>query len=150
MDTTIIEPDGWCEKCGRPFLEPLTHKGAKKGGNKKKFCSEACQKSVAGTRGWYRSGKERELQNMYGLTLEEFQRMYDEQDGLCAICQQPERQRGRGGAVRLLCVDHNATTGRVRALLCAQCNLAVGNFRENPMWFEKAAEYVRRWNVEGP
>lgn len=90
------------------------------------------------------------LMKAYGITSDQYNQMLEDQGAVCAICGEPETQMVRGKTLRRLCVDHNSTTGRVRALLCAQCNLAVGNFRENPEWFEKAAEYVRFWNQEEP
>ena len=56
----------------------------------------------------------------------------------------------RRKTLRRLCVDHNAKTGKVRALLCAQCNLGIGNSQEHPEWFEAAASYLRFWNTEEP
>ena len=71
--------------------------------------------------------------------------MYDEQDGVCAICLQPETLLHQNGNVRRLVVDHNHETDEVRALLCTKCNLMVGNSLDNPELLERAAEYLRRF-----
>ena len=65
-----------------------------------------------------RSGK---LRRAFGLTLEQYQEMFEAQGGLCALCNQ-EGQR------RLLAVDHDHVTGRIRGLLCHICNTALGKF----------------------
>jgi len=39
-------------------------------------------------------------------------------------------------------VDHNHTTGKVRGILCQQCNQAIGLFKDNIFIIEKAAEYL--------
>jgi hypothetical protein len=58
------------------------------------------------------------------------------QNGLCAICKiVPPRGR--------LCVDHNHVTGKIRGLLCDGCNMAIGNFREDPVRMKRAIEYLR-------
>ena len=53
---------------------------------------------------------------VYGLSDDEYQRLWDEQKGLCALCKKP----------RTLVVDHDHTTGRVRGLLCYGCNGGLG------------------------
>lgn len=55
----------------------------------------------------------------------------------CAICGSP-----RGA--RSLHVDHDHTTGKVRALLCGNCNKGIGNFQEDPDLLLAAAMYVLR------
>jgi len=59
----------------------------------------------------------------YGLTPEDYARMYDIQDGRCAACGDPQD---------VLCIDHNHTTNVVRELLCARCNKAIG-YIEHPL-----------------
>jgi hypothetical protein len=69
----------------------------------------------------------------YGITPEDYERMYAEQGGRCAICQ-VERPR--------LLVDHNHTTRAVRGLLCRACNFALGFLRDNPVSAAAAAAYL--------
>ena len=64
----------------------------------------------------------------YGITLEEYEEMLDEQGGTCACCDAEPSERDRGGR---LAVDHCHETGRVRALLCQGCNLAVGHLKDD-------------------
>lgn len=75
----------------------------------------------------------------YGITVEDYQRLFAEQGGVCAIC-------GRA-TDRTLHVDHNANTGVVRQLLCAGCNLGLGCFIENPAALRAAAEYLEKHNA---
>lgn len=71
----------------------------------------------------------------YGLSLEEYQELYDKQKGRCASC----------GKKRKLVVDHCHTSGKVRALLCGGCNTALGMLEENPELLERLASYIRRF-----
>jgi recombination endonuclease VII len=80
------------------------------------------------------------LKAKYGLTLEAYGAMVEQQNGVCAICQ--ESPRGHR-----LDVDHDHTTGRVRGLLCDRCNRMLGQGRENPALLEAGVRYLRSFNV---
>lgn len=74
---------------------------------------------------------------LYGLTAEEYQTIYDFQGGTCAIC-----QRARG-IRRKLSVDHCHTTGEVRGLLCSTCNSKVlGHLRDDVKALYRAVDYL--------
>jgi hypothetical protein len=45
----------------------------------------------------------------------------------------------------LWCVDHDHATGRVRGLLCAACNAALGLLQDNPRVILSAADYLLKW-----
>lgn len=54
----------------------------------------------------------------YGITLEEYEELFKLQKGRCKICNKKSKIR--------LPVDHDHKTGRVRGLLCSNCNLLLG------------------------
>ena len=81
------------------------------------------------------------LWEQYKMTLAEYQVLYDEQGGVCLIC--GNKQSGRGAAKNTLCVDHNHTTGKVRGLLCTNCNTGIGNLRDSIELLEKAIQYLK-------
>jgi len=60
------------------------------------------------------------------------------QEGRCAICgtQDPGRNWPSFN------VDHDHATGRVRGLLCANCNDAIGKLKDDPTLLHRAAEYL--------
>jgi hypothetical protein len=80
----------------------------------------------------------RELKLNYGLTREAYEAMLASQRGVCAICGKTDRLGRR------LAVDHAHDTGAIRALLCGDCNVAIGLLQEDPRVIESAAAYVRR------
>ena len=68
------------------------------------------------------------------ITLLEYRRLYQLQEGKCSICNTSPKGN--------LSVDHNHQTGKVRGLLCSQCNLGLGIFQDNPNLLLKATAYL--------
>lgn len=75
------------------------------------------------------------LKRQFGISWEDYERMFEEQEGKCVLCGETEENR-------MLSVDHCHTTGRVRGLLCGKCNRGLGLFRDNKELLIKASEYV--------
>jgi len=71
----------------------------------------------------------------YGLSVTAYNHLLAQQNGVCAICREPDRE---------LCVDHDHKTGRVRSLLCGGCNSAIGFLRESPLLARAAANYLEQ------
>ena len=89
------------------------------------------------------------LEKTFGITLEEYNRMHDAQDGKCAICGEPETAK-RNGKTRWLAVDHCHDSGRVRGLLCGTCNPMIGYAKDNIEILEKAIAYLRSHQGDTP
>lgn len=81
----------------------------------------------------------------FGLTIEDYEAMYEAQGGLCAICAQPETS-SRNGKVYRLAVDHNHKTGKVRGLLCFKCNSAMGSFEKREVPLENVIKFLENEN----
>jgi hypothetical protein len=79
------------------------------------------------------------LRSTYNLTLAEYDAMLEAQGGACGICSGPPTVHGR------FYVDHCHATMKVRALLCHQCNVALGMMKDDPELCEKAAAYLRNF-----
>lgn len=92
--------------------------------------------------------RDMELKRNFGLSLEDYQRMHDAQDGKCAICKESERALNKRGETAWLAVDHNHKTGAIRALLCGHCNKMIGNARETAKWLRDGAEYLEKYERE--
>lgn len=84
----------------------------------------------------------RHLMNEYGITLEQYEQMHQKQNGLCAICLQPETQERKGIKYRLA-VDHCHKTGKVRGLLCFKCNTAMGSFEKRNIDLHNVQSYLK-------
>lgn len=77
---------------------------------------------------------------VYGLTPEDYDKMYRQQQGLCAICHLPPKEG------KPLHVDHRHQTGVVRQLLCLRCNVGIENFDENIEFLKSAVLYLEKHN----
>jgi len=83
------------------------------------------------------------LKTRFGMTLKDFDQMIETQNGVCAICGEPEKTKSVLGVVRRLAVDHDHKTGKIRALLCDRCNRLIGMSEENIAILNKAIRYLR-------
>ncbi len=81
----------------------------------------------------------------YGLTPEEYAAMLVAQGGVCAVCRRAEFavNKVHGTPLRLT-VDHCHETGRVRGLLCGNCNRAAGMLRDDPVLVRALAAYLEK------
>jgi len=67
-----------------------------------------------------------QLKRYYGIKQEDYEQMYENQKGKCAICGKHQSE-----LKNRLSVDHNHITGKVRGLLCHSCNVSLGHARED-------------------
>ena len=100
-------------------------------------CKE-CGKEWA--RRWRESGGHHNayLMRKYGISLEDYNQMFSMQQGCCAICgvHQSEQEHR-------LHVDHDHATGRVRGLLCNNCNRGIGHLKDSPDILHSAIAYLQ-------
>lgn len=84
-----------------------------------------------------------DIKKKFGLTWEHYTELLKKQNNVCAICKQPETKLDyRSKKVLNLSVDHCHTTGKVRGLLCADCNRALGMFQDNTEILKNAIIYL--------
>ncbi len=96
------------------------------------------KKSSVRYKNFKRNHKNTQLKSNYGITIDEYEKLLDKQNGCCAICGRPDNGK------RLMCVDHCHSTGEVRGLLCNNCNLGLGNFIDNVELLENAVKYLKQ------
>jgi hypothetical protein len=145
-----------CKTCGSCFEPPIPNTGHPKhcmscrrsGENKRRNTKlyrlahkEACR---AATKAWYNLNRSHCKQTQaawhrskkYGLSEAAYSSMLASQDGRCAIC----RRLPTSG--RVLYIDHNHSTGVVRALLCQACNFVVGAAETSGVPLREAEAYI--------
>ena len=85
-----------------------------------------------------KAGRKYELKK-YGMTGKDYAKMARKQENRCAIC----GRRSDSDYFRYLFVDHDHKTGKVRGLLCGQCNSILGFAGDNPQILANAIEYLK-------
>jgi hypothetical protein len=79
------------------------------------------------------------LLKMYGISIEDYNRMLVAQGGKCAICE--SESTGAKGKM-FFAVDHDHITGKIRGLLCVYCNQGIGNLKDDSDLLRRAASYL--------
>ncbi len=85
------------------------------------------------------------LMKWYGITVEQYDEMFDQQAGRCAICSVKSEDKARRLAVD---ADHTIDPPKVRQLLCVNCNTGIGNFMHDPALVRLAADYLDYHNMD--
>ncbi|MGL6095001.1 MAG: endonuclease VII domain-containing protein [Fimbriiglobus sp.] len=81
------------------------------------------------------------LKFRYGIKVEDYDRLFAEQGGRCAICRKPPTVDGTPNGRGKLFIDHDHDTGEVRGLLCNDCNLTIGHGKTEVNLL-RAAQYL--------
>lgn len=79
---------------------------------------------------------QRYLREKYGITILEKMLLLEKQGGRCAICGTDEFN-GKSP-----CVDHDHTTGKIRGILCGNCNNALGLIKDNVLIAQQMIVYL--------
>lgn len=88
-----------------------------------------------------RARNSRRLKSLYGITLEEYEELAAYQGWVCWICKQKETTKDG-----FLHVDHDHRTGKVRGLLCGQCNRGIGSLGDSIETLDRAIEYLKTFS----
>lgn len=107
------DPNRTCIVCAAPIMHEERF-------NRNGCCSTQCSDAAR-------------LVASYGLTIEQYRDMYEAQEGKCAICRKHSTK---------LHIDHHHDDAIVRGLLCNECNLGLGLFRDDPLILHRAASYL--------
>ena len=82
--------------------------------------------------------RSRNLKENFNISIDDWQEIFQKQNGRCAICDRHQSEFNIRFAV-----DHNHKTGAVRGLLCMSCNRNLGWFEKNK---NKAEKYVKKYD----
>lgn len=121
----------WCKVCGYDNLKIWRKK------NPDKIKKNAKNFRINNPKAYYNS----QYKSKYGISIEEYNRLFDIQKGQCKICKIDSKE-----LPRKLAVDHNHVTGKVRGLLCGNCNVAIGNLKESVIIIKEALNYLAENN----
>ncbi|OPY52209.1 MAG: Recombination endonuclease VII [Methanosaeta sp. PtaU1.Bin060] len=86
--------------------------------------------------------KSQRIKKKYGISLQEFNTLLESQGGKCAICGYSDLSDKNFFPV----VDHDHVEGRIRGLLCMNCNMGIGKFKEDVSRLQSAISYLEGFN----
>lgn len=75
----------------------------------------------------------------WGITLNQYNSLLNSQNFSCAICNKHESE-----SYKKLAVDHDHETGKIRGILCENCNMALGNFKDSIENLQNAINYLQK------
>lgn len=149
---------GWCKPCARKKgkahyqKNPKAHYQAHK-----KWVAKNREKAREYSRKYHNNNKDKEksrakefkrrnphyhrdvrLRHFYGIGVKEYAELLAKQNGVCAICATDKP----GSKFKHMLVDHDHETGRIRGLLCNDCNLILGNAKDSSLTLLLAIKYL--------
>jgi hypothetical protein len=135
-----------CNKCGiEQDLETCFYKTGRKSDKDKnnrhyecKTCTKARVNAAAAASP--NAQRARDYKRKYGITIDEYEQMLELQGGTCALC--PKTSPGGRHAQQHWCVDHDHVTGKVRELLCNDCNMVLGIIKDSPEHLGRMITYI--------
>lgn len=88
--------------------------------------------------------RELDIIKRHNISYDEYKWMMEKQDGKCYICNKEETRKSRtSGHICRLVIDHNHATGKIRKLLCHNCNVVVGHCKESVEFLQKTIDYLK-------
>lgn len=127
-----------CSKCG--VKKSLTDFGrGKKYKDGHLGVCKKCKYKYNYTEKYSRPALRLKLKNDYGITLEEYDKILEQQKGVCAICGKPQPPQ-----FYRLAVDHCHKANKVRGLLCQSCNGMLGLAKDNIEILLNAIKYLSK------
>lgn len=84
------------------------------------------------------------LYRNFKINARDYDIMFNNQKGRCAICETDTSHNHQNGNVTKLAVDHCHTTGEIRGLLCSKCNRGIGYLQDNINNLKNAVKYLSK------
>ena len=126
-----------CSSCNQhlPFKSFSPDKGKKSGLTS--ICKK-CRNERYSTR-YSKQNRDSTLKRKYNMEPGDYDKLLNQQGGVCKICSSSETGRGD----QWFAVDHCHETGKVRGLLCNTCNRALGLFKDDISYLTQAIHYLK-------
>lgn len=120
----------WCKVCAGKAMKKYrqTERG--------KIVSRRSVKKYCRTEKGKIVGRRAKLKQAFGITIKNYNWLFQNQNGCCAICEKHQSE-----LKHRLAVDHNHKTGKVRGLLCTKCNVQL-SLIENKKRLKRAIKYI--------
>lgn len=91
----------------------------------------------------YEKVKNADLKRIFNITLDDYKKILADQKNKCTICgKQPNGRSDNNNTMTSLHIDHCHASGKIRGLLCRNCNMLLGNAMDDSQILIKAIEYL--------
>ena len=80
------------------------------------------------------------LKGKYGITEDDYNSLLEKQKHRCGIC--GSKNSGNRHGTAFFSIDHCHITGKIRGLLCDNCNRGIGLLQDNVLVLQKAIGYL--------
>lgn len=136
------DPEGFktCRRCG--VCKPVSdfRKAQKVRDGLQSWCRQCFNE-------WTRENRpDKWITQKYGITRDDYNVLLAQQGGACAICGSTDSGSSNS---KNLHIDHSHSTGKVRGLLCHQCNTLLGHCKENGYILHSALAYIAHHTAQG-
>ena len=109
-------------------------------GHLKEIGKSKCRKCLDVQLKWAKENPNRfaaiQRKKMYGISDDEYQNLLIKSNNKCAICEEE--------FVKTPSIDHDHNTGKIRGLLCSNCNFLIGHCKEDIDILDNAIRYLRK------
>ena len=146
-----VTPATKCVKCGVPRTPEYFSKDKQRKDGLARYCKSCRSKEYHENKHrWYSTSDternriywlDRKYWTKYRIRYADALKMLEEQKGICAICPSTIGFKIKKSGIS---VDHDHETGKVRGLLCFNCNAGLGQFRDNLNSLQSAIEYLKK------
>lgn len=82
------------------------------------------------------------MKKRYGISIKQYQKLFNFQGGVCAICGGKETRKNKYIGIAKLSIDHDHKTHKIRGLLCNKCNACLGLIDDNKEILQKMIKYL--------
>lgn len=133
----------YCPACRQAKDPDQFHRASKNRDGLHSWCKACASKRKRAT--YLKHGKATALRRRaanFGISVDDLEALIAKHGGRCGIC------AGPCPSGRQLAVDHDHRTGRVRGLLCANCNRGIGLLQDSAAVAQAAADYLRGWETD--
>jgi hypothetical protein len=128
----------WCINCLRKYNRNYTRQWRKNNPDKTKEAELKRKRNPS----YFSNNRKNNIKIRHSITLEQYEQMLVKQNGVCAICGNPEMVENQYRQISLS-IDHNHKTGKIRGLLCIKCNTLLGRIEGNLDLIPKFFEYLK-------
>ena len=128
----------WCRECHKEKIRIKNQIRQRKYKETRKRYNDTHKEQMS------KQKAEKRLSTRYGITIEDYRVMQENQNGKCSICNKEQTRLNRNNKPIRLAVDHDHKTGRIRGLLCYKCNSGIGYFNDNIELLSKPINYLTK------